>query len=590
MAYAHDADDAAAQQQPKNDIFGNIAGAMDSGGQAEPGQLPGVQRTTTETGVGSSAGSSAGGESAPAPQQPAGQASASSLSQKNLGKAQAPRAVGQAQDELKTAQEGFQKEADAYTQSAKNTNYNVDTPTIDQAISGNKDASGKILSTMHQVVAPEAFAPQTDTSLKTSYALSSPAGVKNALQQEGGQHMTSGMARFDAGLLGQNKDFNNTLSSLQKGRSDFLTDVDKQTKDRATEAQKIKEANLASAQKDIVGQLGSKKQIIDEQANMKRDLAKQQYDKLVAQGVPPNMADEMIQRIKSEQAPLEQAGGANWSTKLSTNGLDLSKYGEVSPYDANAADYFDPDQANQWNNIEGLLGGTGSRIAGAAPKAPQWSYKQGGEQALQQELKDRAISADRTADDKALAAIKDRSADIQKSAAARLDPYNQSEAAKELARIRSLYQATPGVAGAGTPVQGQQEDPQYIRQRTEGWQKPALYGDVYGDLDPTELGTPVDLSSLDPSQFYSKNWRSAVTADEANSLSPYNQELGGALNSKIAPKDQIQAGSGASGFDREAYGNALVAMLQKQAQDSRDQIAREKSRKKNANFVSQLFG
>lgn len=255
MAYAYES----------NDEFNKINGAL--GGQKEsifaesPGANQALGPQGTQEGVkttaagGSSGGSSAPGEQAAGQQAVGGGASQSSAIMEASKSAQAPKAATQAQSSLAGQQQKLADDSTKYaTDTAAKNTYGVSSADIGSAVKGDQKAGENLSGLMTgkaKAVDPfkaEGYQGGAADVILADKSPSDTAGLERLIRQEGPATLTSGGARLDAQILGQNQEFQRIKQALNAQRGQLQNDLVASGTKNTTAAQTAADTNYGAAQ------------------------------------------------------------------------------------------------------------------------------------------------------------------------------------------------------------------------------------------------------------------------------------------------------------------------------------------------------
>ncbi len=365
MAYTFDRIDSlfSRPQEDKTDVFSGKGQVTGNYGIVKTN----VGGNLADTGTG--AATNAGGESA-APQNII--APTSAAIKRNVAKAQTPQTVNRIGQDLTSAQQKLQQEANQYVQNYQNQNYGVNEADIESAVAGGNQAKlGDIAQryAKKNYGAVNQFNPLTDTDIEDVQLLGSEGGVKRLLGREAGSSYTPGEGAFDVSLLRRNKDFNLIADQLQRQQKALSGETSGLKTSKTTEAQAEADKRYADATAALESSLkgreaaniGAATQAASD-VNARRAALRQQADQ------------DFIE--KNKQAALEAAKrdvlaynprAERFFNELNINPLDYYSVGG----DVGYQDVLTPEQASQFNRIQDILGTGGSMQAGAGPGADE---------------------------------------------------------------------------------------------------------------------------------------------------------------------------------------------------------------------------
>lgn len=418
-----------AQQAGQSDIF-NAGGA--AGGQQgqQQGDTASPQTKTSEmAGAGGSNSAQNGPDTKETKQNTSPAADASAYLRNQPTDAQG--FLSGYQKQASDIDTNLQKEADDWmTNTVKTTedkyNPNVDTGTLDKAISGDGKAASDVSS--YFSAAPQtvdSFKNKTDTHIKGLEDLGSTDGLSTSLFKGGNENYGQGMASFDAMLLGQNKDFQqgradlvNRQAQLDGKVPDLLTSTTQKAQDKI---KADRDAGTTAAKTYLQGKEGE----IKSGAQSKLDAYNAALENL-RKGPNKDFVAAQAQQAMSQIAP--QVG--DYAGKIGP--IDASQFYHVGGNVNDASQFYSDDDAKRFNTIEGLLGNGGKLASAGGALGPKETFDAQGYQ--------QAISA-------AVAAQKQKEA----TAAAQVEAQKQ-EFAKQQAAIEAAKQAAIQPPGAPSKV------------------------------------------------------------------------------------------------------------------------------------------
>lgn len=540
MAYAYNAIDDLIQGNQKQDIFAQ------QGGQQSQNGMPQNQdqvKTSTEGEVHS------GGQASTSPvaqQQsaspPAGDpnTAARAAYKANEGKTGQPAAIGNVQSQLQANSQRLQDEANKYVSSQEqNQHYGVDRGSLDKAITGDQEASGRVHS-LFNAAAPtpaEEFKP-TDVNVSDVNKLNTSAGLQDLVARGQGPQYTQGMGAFDVRALRSSPNFQNLMNMIQSQQ----TGLQKQATDLgAQKKQEVEEHGqnaLTQAQKDAQTYLGSQSDAISKANAEEARVANQKLEALRNKG-DPVAEKHALEQAKAQVLKNLQQSDPRTAAILNGVSVDPRQFGKAAQnYSAN--DFVSSDEAQRFNNIMGLLGNGGQSLNASNPVGPSYSLDQTG---LQNALTTAAQQKRNTLD----TGFRSREQVILDAAQARADAADKARAGLNLQSI-SNEQAQAALRGLSPDLQ------KYYQS---------------GLVDPNQyISRPdVDLSAKD-----------VLNQDEVKKLNDLNKALG--MQGSYGVGQYADKTPGYD-FNKQGYLAALMPYL-KQSQQAVAERAAEEARKTEA--------
>lgn len=528
MAYAYSQiDDLLQQGQQKQDIFGQGQQGAQPLAPGQEGQAGGVQKTSTEGEVGQSGSSGAAQQPAKVQSADTGaglEAQKAALeASSNYGK---PAVIGDISKNIRTQSETLQSRADKYVTDQKAAqNYRVSRPELEAAYSGKDEkAAEKVRSLLGGTQSLKEIKDFEAPDVRVSDAdlVGGDAGLQRLVSRGQGARYTPGMAAFDVQALRMKPGFDADARQIQKGYSDLRN----------------KAESLPESARAQVEQYGT------EQRDLAQSEAKAYFDNLIAQMKATNEGEateynKFLDPFQAGQGKmgLKELASAKQAIKarltqanpravqfVDSQAPDLAKY-TTARGDVSSADFVNQAEADQFNRIMGLLGGSDTWAAGTAPDSAYSTDTAGLEDAL---LKG------------AIGAREGRDVDIKKEMDA-VKKIAQSRAdASDTLRLATDYKKDKGVL------------------KTAGNQAAAIRAGLTPDQQ--KYANSANLA-LDPYLVQGAaqdfGWQDVLSKAEAKRLSGLSTELGENQAFSLGSTKRNPIGT----FDQDAYKNALMAMI-----------------------------
>jgi len=366
-------------QQQKANVFGQ----QGEGSQQQQGQQAPEAKTSTEGSVTDGGG---GASEVSAPKESldvSGTEASQAASKAARGKTQSPVSFEKIGQSIAGNTQALQNEANAYVETGKaEQQYNLENPDLEKAIGGDQEAASKTSSLLNRAsINPVAqFKAKTDIGNKDLADLGSDTGLRGLLARGQGPSYTSGMAAFDAAALGRDAQFQQTLRALQGQQQDLekmRSALEGSESDPRKQVETYGTAQLKAAQDAARGYLGSQATTLqDAQAKEAADINAQLADlrKYGGSAFQASGADlgatqkQMMSDLQSTNPALYQmlmaSQGDTSGAASPWRGVKASDFVNVRG-DVGAGDVWDDKEAQRFNAIQGLLGGTDVMSAGA---------------------------------------------------------------------------------------------------------------------------------------------------------------------------------------------------------------------------------
>ncbi len=362
-------------QQPNQDIFNTNPLPT----QAAPAQAsPGAQNPTLT--------SLAGGAITPNPSsssQAASQGNSTGVSDSsggaagaalaaNAGKQPAEAAYGGVANQIQSASDANQAEADKYVANAKpNYQYNLGNDVLDSAIAGDTGAKSKVGNLFGQTLAAPAptFVPKNSTGNVEDANLLANSEGQQQLYQRGQDNTTytPGMAAFSSAVNQANPQFQNLMGMLG---SKYQAEKNAELALPASAQKQVQDygqSQLGAAQLGARDYLGSHATgiLADEQA------AADAYNKgLPSAPTSAQMAGDLQGELGSSYLQTLQTDPRLASYLKQLPSMDPTQFYGM-PSQASSAQFVSPEAASRYNNIEGMLGQSGAQMPSLAAPSSQ---------------------------------------------------------------------------------------------------------------------------------------------------------------------------------------------------------------------------
>ncbi len=376
MAYAFDAVNKLVNNgQDQTNIFGSPQGTPVSQDQTAPS---GDVKTSTEgDSTPSGGGSSSGGNQAPINASNvdlSGDQSTRDAYKANAGKTSQPKVFNDIQSQIQANQEKLQKESDDYLakgqQAQAQSNAYTDQD-IEKGISGDQASADKLRTELNRTSAPVDAFQGPDTYVPDTSLLTSKAGLQSLVSRGQDENYTPGMAAFDLGALQKAPNFQSLLSGIQ-GKASELGKRQAELQGSQTAAlQSYADKSLQDAQAGLKSSLSSRSDAINAANNKEAADANAHLADIRAHGSPTDAAAFLASLTPAVKATLQQSNPSAVSY-LKPQGIDPLAYQTVRD-DYNAKDFVSPEEAQRFNAIMGLMGGS-DMLQASGDVGPAVSY------------------------------------------------------------------------------------------------------------------------------------------------------------------------------------------------------------------------
>lgn len=506
--------------------------AQQAGG-SQP-EIAGTQapETKTETGgaVGTGGGAGAQVQSASVPSEGAagrsvGTQRAFEASQKS-GPVDLGKSFEQTSAKIAAAQKGLQEEANKYREEEMaRQQYDVGQDVIEKAIKGDKEAEGKVATTLGQTtpVRAGAWTPKTDYTIEEVERYGSTPGVRKMLFQQAGPGYTAGSAALDAARLMADPTYQRSLGALRTGQKE-LEDIAKGYADPEKGLQKSIETagkeKLETSQKAIKEKLGGAlknlettnaaefEQFVDEVKALSTSGSEKQKE-VIAKSQPE--IAKRIQEVIQIRPDLAKYLTPDFINAFSIN---PSAYVKATALDkVSAENFYNPEEAATFNRIMGLLGQGGpAKMAGTMPGSSGYL-------------------------------------DVDAYTAALQGAAEEKNRAADIAARQAIDQARARAEAKSAQARSQIADPNFLATLAANARASLGRGDIAGDI-------------IDPYQFYRSG---EVSGSAMDYLDPADVAAVNAAYEELMTPMNVQAGrlfnAPAYTFDEQAYKAAVLARL-----------------------------
>ena len=386
MAYVINNDDDQNAQNVATNIFQNTTGAQNQGGQ---GQQQGGQSQAPAGGDQSTSIAQGSQTQSKAPAVSNSASSSKEVLRRNEGKIQSPVDVGGLRQNMATAKQNLQNEADSYVsgQAQKVAQNSVDQAGIQGALKGDDTAWQKTQQRLTQAQPQyENFAQKTNTVFQSKVNELGDSQLRNYFKQAGGPQATQGDAAFDAMLLGKNKQFKQDRAQAMLD-SQILANQTKDIRDKTDTNAKAAYGSAYQADTDrIRNAIQSQIDPVRAEAEAKATAENAKRQALASRSTKDAVGD---QGYKDWLTGIANEVGGNGdedaSLRAQIEGRLSGGYGDQGYTDANfinynqaplsAGNFLDQSQAGMLNRGQALLGTGGQSYAslGAAPEAYKYN-------------------------------------------------------------------------------------------------------------------------------------------------------------------------------------------------------------------------
>lgn len=364
-----------AQDQNKTDIFGGqgLVGNEAQGAgatQTAPDVKQSVEGALTPSKA-SSVSATPGVKDVKSPQ--------TAVVARNIGKQQAPQALGQASQDISQASQALEQEAQSYLDRPTTQRQTYTTQDVSRASQEGGDEWNRIMGALNAGPAQvEAFKPETDTNIESASKLATDAGVREVMREEAGPQYTSGMGHFDQMLLNQNPGARAELQAVQRGQNELAhraRALGGTEGEAATMRQQQEQDALEGYQRGLRGAMGmASSQIQNQAAQEAADYRRMQdYMRGNTAGVSAEDAaryeqqknDIINQGMKQayQQARGQLSDAEQEYLKQGMRNVDANQFLQFNPMAA--SQFIDQDEAGQYNRIMAALGKGDTLQAGA---------------------------------------------------------------------------------------------------------------------------------------------------------------------------------------------------------------------------------
>jgi hypothetical protein len=346
-------------QQSQTNIFAEGQGSQDpsQGGEgASPGQQP---KTSTEgdlSGAGGGTGTAAEGLPNDIRKQD------SRALKRNIGKVSTPDFTNRIKNDLTTADQKLQQEADSYMSTAKTDadGYKLDDAALDKAVAGDMDAQTRIKSGITAEKRDyEDFIPQTKTEYEDVTNLGSSQGLNALLGKEARGQLSGREIAFDRSVLERSPEFIAIREALQGQQSALSEKAGGYKENKTTEAQKLIDESIKGAKDFATTGLQTRDKTLREMNQSEADAINAERKKMRESGVPQEAIDRIL-GIKGQLAA-EFDDTMRLDDLINSSDVDASKFLTFAD-DVGMNDMVDENEAIRFNNIMMLLGNGGQSV------------------------------------------------------------------------------------------------------------------------------------------------------------------------------------------------------------------------------------
>jgi hypothetical protein len=495
----------------QTNIFAEGQGSPDPS-QGGEGANPMNQPKTSTEGDLSGGGGSGGGAAEGVPNDIRKQDSRAL--KRNIGKVSTPDFTNRIKNDLSTADQKLQAEADSYMGTAQTdaAGYKLDDATLDSAVGGDMDAQTKVKTGLTAAQRDyEDFIPQTKTEYEDVTNLSSSQGLNALLGKEARGQLSGREIAFDRSVLERSPEFIAIREALKGQQSALSEKAGGYKENKTTEAQKLIDEGIKGAKDFATTGLQTRDKSLREMNQAEADAINLERKNLREAGVPQEVIDQIL-GVKGQLAA-EFDDTLRLDDLINSSNVDASKFLTYAN-DVGMNDMVDENEAMKFNNIMMLLGNGGqSVVAGKGAGDAYTLDEKGVRDFVTGDAQNRRTGIDTelgSERDKIMALINDR---IGSENANRLAAYNDQKA-------RIIQQ---------------------IKDNNKGMDFNRL------DLEQFFKGPGADL-----------NFDSLINEQEAARLNQINKDLG-----QQGPAYKAGAGSGFAGADMNAI-NAYIESMKYQ--------------------------
>jgi len=367
-------------EESGTDIFNEDQGVQTNEPMQEGGGGGMVPKTST---VGDIGDTPTGGGSVQGAEQDSGdQVSAQEMMKANVGKTEAPSALGGIQQQIKTNTDALQAQADEYTQNYKDQyQFDIEDQALDDAVQGGYGSDAySTADTMLQRRDPGAadqFEGAEDYRVKDVGYLQNDAGLGYLAGQGRGNQYTQGMSAFDVMLMKRDPNFNNFINEIRGENAALEGQLDTVPDQLEEAAYGYGEKQLEGAQtsaRDYLGGYKDRKQKSNEAEADEYEAAIAALDRDAIGTEELGTVEEQIRKYfgdeykgdRYEQQIADAIAAYDASGKIDFNDTD---------YDY--TDFLNEGEANEFNNLGGLLG-TGDTFSESIGPGEQYETDQAG--------------------------------------------------------------------------------------------------------------------------------------------------------------------------------------------------------------------
>ena len=362
------------------DIFNEEEGVATNEPMQDGGDGGITPKTTTSGDIGDAP---TGGGTAPTAEQDSGdQVSAQEMMNANVGKTEAPSALGGIQQQIQTNTDALQTQADEYTQNYKDQyQFDIEDQALDDAVQGGygSDAysSADTMLQRRDPGAADQFEGAEDYRVKDVGYLQNDAGLGYLAGQGRGNQYTQGMSAFDVMLMKRDPNFNNMINEIRgqnvalEGRLDTVPDQLEEA------AYGYGEQQLEGAQTSARDYLGGYKDRLQASNETEAD----EFEAAIAGLDREAIGAEELSTV--EEQIREWFGGQHKGERYEQQiqdaiaGYDPSGNIQFNDTDYDYRDFLNEGEANEFNNLGGLLG-TGDTFSESIGPGDQYTTDQAG--------------------------------------------------------------------------------------------------------------------------------------------------------------------------------------------------------------------
>lgn len=401
MAYAFSKiDELTGTTDQGSNIFGDQAQGMmqQQGEQALP---PGsdMVKTSTEGDISGTGGAGSADDTVKASDPtPADQ---SEVFRRNVGKTETPRGIDRVSERISQNQQALQNKANEYTQQYKDQyKYDIGESDLKKAIQGDRDQYGNVSGLFAKQKAdyrPEFEGAEDLYLTKDVGMLGSKAGLQKLASEGQGPRYTQGMSAFDVMLMQRDPRFTGMVSDIRQQNKALEQQLSETPDKLENEAQAYGQGQLEGAQAKAEQYL----------KNYQTDLLKQnekeaeEYNELLKNLDRDKIISDALGVAQTgagadfKQAFSDRDYETSLAPYLTSQGIDASQFATFDPGNYDYRSFVDAQEANQFNNLMGLLGQGGEMYSAAQGPGLQYQIDKAG---LRNAILDQAIKGRQTAD------------------------------------------------------------------------------------------------------------------------------------------------------------------------------------------------